>query len=264
MIKELLFFGALMTSPQLAKTSHNYINNDVIIYGNVLRTETQNKSTTIYVNDTYSMSTPENDENLFIINNVQKYICTMQIYAIGSQGMSEHDGQCSLTINEQENIYTLNNLNWYDYSTNLEDPNFYNICIVNGNAISTRNYYISLTGLNGYNEETEISYSITITEKSYLKGFVDGETKGYKEGYDMGLQDGENTGYSKGYEIGFKDGTSNAGSPMLKPFDLIKQSFLSINQFMNKQIFPGITIWTIISIPLIFSLLILILKVIRG
>lgn len=234
-----------------SKTTHNYLNNDVVVYGNVVRTETNNNSTTIFVNDSFDMGT-----DIFVIKNVQKYICTMQIYMVGSNAMEQGGEQCQVTINEQTNIYTLSALNYYDQETNGFP---WYACVGIVNASDTQgNYYVSLTGVDGYDLKTDIAFSITITDKPVMP------TKTYEDGYTDGYADGEEIGYTDGYSIGFSDGSKGGSSLLVKPFDLIKQSFTAINTIMNKQIFPGITIWTIVCVPLIFSLLFLILKVIRG
>lgn len=91
----------------------------------------------------------------------------------------------------------------------------------------------------------------------------------YNAGYEKGLVDGRLEGAELGYDRGYNDGVSYGSQHST---DLTSSSFWSwfstmftnIGSLFNVELFGGITIGTLILIPLLLSILLFILKLVRG
>ena len=114
-----------------------------------------------------------------------------------------------------------------------------------------------------------LSVSNSVDFNSYQNGFDEGKKVGYEEGSkdgynegkENGIQQGEEIGFDKGYDKGLSDGALNKG---FNPFTMVSTAFDSVSKLLSVNIFGGITIATMISIPLIFLVVLFILKLIKG
>ena len=77
----------------------------------------------------------------------------------------------------------------------------------------------------------------------------------YFLGYDIGHTDG----YNQGYEVGFNQGSSDESV-----FSLLKHAANSIQDLLNIEVLPNISLWLLISIPLSISIMLIMFKLLRG
>ena len=66
-------------------------------------------------------------------------------------------------------------------------------------------------------------------------------------------------GYNDGYNVGFNEGTSNEGV-----FSMLKHAANSLQDLMNIEVLPNISLWLLISIPLSISIMLIMFKLLRG
>jgi hypothetical protein len=104
----------------------------------------------------------------------------------------------------------------------------------------------------------------------YLKdlGISPSYTEGYDTGYDTGYFDGDSQGYLDGfefgYESGFEDGFNELNNTASGLFQILGSAFTAIGSIFNIMILPGITIGMLVFVPIIFALLLFIIKILRG
>ena len=73
----------------------------------------------------------------------------------------------------------------------------------------------------------------------------------------------------EGYRDGYKDGeiagiNSSLGNSSSNVFSVLKNAASAISAFMNIEVLPNISMWLLISIPLSISIMIIILRLLRG
>lgn len=110
----------------------------------------------------------------------------------------------------------------------------------------------------GYNDGYAIGYNAGLyenNEKLYNAGYSAGKLEWETIGYNAGLQTGFNNGYLAGLD---------AGANINPSVDWIKSLFIGMGAFLSVEIFPNVTIGLIVAIPLLFSLLLWFVKLIRG
>ena len=66
-------------------------------------------------------------------------------------------------------------------------------------------------------------------------------------------------GYNDGYNVGFNEGTSNEGV-----FSMLKHAANSLQDLLNIEVLPNISLWLLISIPLSISIMLIMFKLLRG
>ena len=81
----------------------------------------------------------------------------------------------------------------------------------------------------------------------------------YQEGYAIGYNTGYNDGYSQGYGVGFNEGSSDENV-----FSMLKHAANSIQDILNIEVLPNISLWLLISIPLSISIMLIMFKLLRG
>jgi len=79
-----------------------------------------------------------------------------------------------------------------------------------------------------------------------------------KEGFKTAYDNGASQEYSKGYSAGYANGIGQAGE-----IPWLVSMFNAIDSIFNIEIFPGLKIWYIIAIPVIFSLIAFVLSFFR-
>jgi hypothetical protein len=98
--------------------------------------------------------------------------------------------------------------------------------------------------------------------------YQEGETDGYNEGYFDGYDDGNFDGFENGYDAGFNDGydvgyeANTAGNEGL--FDMMASLFGGVGAVFNIYVLPSITLGMLVFVPIIFALLMFIIKILRG
>ena len=66
-------------------------------------------------------------------------------------------------------------------------------------------------------------------------------------------------GYNDGYNVGFNEGSSNEGV-----FSMLRHAANSLQDLMNVEILPNISLWLLISIPLSISIMLIMFRLLRG
>lgn len=69
--------------------------------------------------------------------------------------------------------------------------------------------------------------------------------------------------YDRGKDDGFSEGVSTSGS-YTGVFDMLYRAANSIGAILSIEVFPNISLWLLISIPLSISIMIIIFKLLRG
>jgi hypothetical protein len=186
-----------------------------------------------------------------------------------------------------KHIFTFNNQTSNEYKLYLD---------VSSSSSSTINFaYIQTINVNNYGYYDSFFYivddafgslflpsytSLTLTLLStsatryfdawYLKdlgiseAYGQGENDGYDMGYNQGYGDGEEFGYEQGYETGFEDGFNELNNTASGLFQILGSAFTSVGSIFNIMILPGITIGMLVFVPIIFALLLFIIKILRG
>lgn len=114
----------------------------------------------------------------------------------------------------------------------------------------------------GYNEGYNDGYAI-----GYNAGLYENNENLYTAGYSAGKLEWETIGYNAGLQTGFNNGYLagvDAGANINPSIDWIKALFIGMGAFLSVEIFPSVTIGLIVAIPLLFSLLLWFVKLIRG
>lgn len=65
-------------------------------------------------------------------------------------------------------------------------------------------------------------------------------------------------GYRDGYKIGLDDASQNT------VFSLLKKGISSINELLNIEVLPNVSLWLLMSIPLSISMMVIMFKLLRG
>lgn len=119
---------------------------------------------------------------------------------------------------------------------------------------------------------TSSSYRPTM-QKILLRAENKINSQSYKYGYDTGLKEGEKIGYNigvdfgdeQGYDRGYKDGRSEGeASKNYNPFTLVSSAFSSFGKLFNVEIYNGLTIGVLVCVPIIFCVVLFIIKMIKG
>jgi hypothetical protein len=106
----------------------------------------------------------------------------------------------------------------------------------------------------GYSDGNSAGYNT-----GHEEGYNGGYEEGYNAGYNSGHEDSYNFGYNEGYKVGVTDGSKNFGI-----WDLFSNAFGSIGNVLNIQLFPGVTLGLILSVPIVFAFLLWLIHVLRG
>lgn len=116
---------------------------------------------------------------------------------------------------------------------------------------------------NGYTEEEVQSIKQHYFNMGLNEGYDRFYNAGYQEGYDTGYTTGQNSVASNSaqYEAGFEAGVN---SNSLKIGGVITSILSGLTNFLNIQIFGGITLGGVMLLPIMFGALWLVLKLLRG
>lgn len=103
-------------------------------------------------------------------------------------------------------------------------------------------------------------------------GYQSGFTKGYdtaeadvfpvafQQGFNIGFDDGFNEGFDEGFDEGFEGFADSGGFG----FAWIQTFFSLFTAIFSITLLPGLSVGTIVAIPIVLSLIFFILKLIRG
>ena len=88
--------------------------------------------------------------------------------------------------------------------------------------------------------------------------YSDGYQAGYSDGYQAGEDDGYLSGKEDGYNLGFIDGYNKGlidGNTETNIFTYLNGVFRAVDAFLSVEIIPGITLWAIVLIPIVFGVI---------
>lgn len=98
------------------------------------------------------------------------------------------------------------------------------------------------------------------SEQYLLASFADDTRGGSAENWQAGYQ----TGLAYGYQQGYEQGSADNNGLSTNPFDLISNAFSSLASILNITILPHLTLGVLIFTPLIFGILIVLFRMIKG
>jgi hypothetical protein len=106
-------------------------------------------------------------------------------------------------------------------------------------------------------------YDIYSSSSSYSNGYSDGASVGYSNGYSEGASVGYSNGYTEGASVGYDDGLYDASSNF-GIWDLFSNAFGSVGNILSIQLFPGLSIGLLISVPIAFAFILWLIHVLKG
>lgn len=77
----------------------------------------------------------------------------------------------------------------------------------------------------------------------------------YYIGYNIGYDDGYNNGYNTGF---------NQAQSTDNVFSILKKGVNAINDLLNIEVLPNVSLWLLMSIPLSISMMVIMFKLLRG
>ena len=80
----------------------------------------------------------------------------------------------------------------------------------------------------------------------------------FSEQLAIARDDGYQDGYNKGYQVGLDDASVNT------VFSVLKKGISSINELLNIEVLPNVSLWLLMSIPLSISMMVIMFKLLRG
>ncbi|MEM0173488.1 MAG: hypothetical protein QXI16_03160 [Sulfolobaceae archaeon] len=193
-----------------------------------------------------TFNTPNYDITIDIYNNILSieiiaFVPALNTYYIDfgtndTSTLAINDGSFKLLSNNLQG-----QLNYEVYSKGFDDGKY--VGLEDGSEIGF---------IEGYNAGLLQSQN-----ESYNSGYAEGSLDGFNEGYFLGLNDPENPEYDVRYDMGFNSGYAEGVSAQLD--DDVSGFFGSIFSFIggifNTQIFPGLTIGLLASIPIMLAVL---------
>lgn len=196
--------------------------------------------TTLGINAYYTKLAINNDNELIIngsdyIPGLTRYN-DLQQYANIDTFIKIEFSNCLINVIEifEEDLTNFNRIdfdNWVGDSTKYIDNNFINYI----------NTFLA----------TDINNKMSIA-------FENGKSNGYEDGYYDGLQDNENA-YNQGYEDGIGDNIIPKN--IIGWFRILAKG---IQQVLDIEILPYMKVSYIISIPIMFGLILFIIRLVRG
>lgn len=108
------------------------------------------------------------------------------------------------------------------------------------------------------NNDTSFKFGqkVTYTEEQYINGIND-----Y---FDLGYDSGRNAGYSDGYSKGYVDGVATGGDVTMTGLNMVGGAIEQFTPVFGLEVLPNITLGTLISIPVICSIIVIIFRIARG
>lgn len=91
------------------------------------------------------------------------------------------------------------------------------------------------------------------------------DTRGHAiyESWETAYETGYTNGYGNGYGDGYADGYNQTDSNTANAFGYIGQAFEAVSNVLAIQVLPHITLGLVFSIPLTFTLIILVFKLVK-
>ena len=229
----------------------------------------------------------DNDET-YVHNNLQptslNSLTYEQLYNIIEPSNETWNNTCTLTFDFNSSIsagdlllysfmfnkiqiYQSNGQLFYEYDYGYNTTGSFDLSSLSLND-TQKNQYINkvvLTFTNSSYRPTMQKILLRAENKinsfSYDYGYDKGLKEGETIGYNNGLEVGDEQGYNRGYNDGRSEGEANTN---YNAFTLISNAFSSFGKLLNVEIYNGLTIGVIVCVPIIFSVVLFIIKMIKG
>ena len=146
----------------------------------------------------------------------------------------------------------------------LPDFNILNFSYYNSTSFSTFYEYVNgnqvLSNLFSINVNYIYNNSIfNFSVNKSLVNFININQDTITPLLDASYSDGYTSGYNDGYNVGFSEATSNEGV-----FSMLKHAANALQDFLNIEVLPNISLWLLLSIPLSISIMLIMFKLLRG
>lgn len=166
--------------------------------------------------------------------------------------------------NQDGNFLTYEAISYDDFKSHGLSVNFnaINLFDYDSNKVKIFNSYIQQNTI-GNLFNANYKFDVITTYLDYNFKFVNimkyNDVNDYQEGYAFGYDTGYNDGYGQGFDVGFNQGSSNEGV-----FSMLKHAANSLQDLLNIEVLPNISLWLLISIPLSVSIILIMFKLLRG
>lgn len=181
------------------------------------------------------------------INVIDYYIKDIEIEYSLSNGLTALDDRI-ISIDSSDYNIRINDTNSYiELYVYVDSNSELNIDLTLSNGEEqVFNNTIYENGIDGFpfNNAYYSDFNLTINTYDYYYIYSLGYDEGYDEGYDYGYDEG----YGYGYDIGLED-----NEEPFSVFRFLERVTATIANLLNTQIFPNITIGTILFIPIILK-----------
>lgn len=159
----------------------------------------------------------------------------------------------SSTVNDTNILYKINGFTYITY---------FSATITNA---STMNYFY-LPAFTYVEIQVQSGTSARYFDAWYLEDLGQSASwgEGYTDGYIDGFTDGEDNAYPVGYDDGYEDGLSALEDTNSGLLDILSSLFGAVGNVFNIYVFPGITMGMLVFVPIIFAMLLFVIKLLRG
>ena len=142
-------------------------------------------------------------------------------------------------------FYSVLNVSYYNYDSLFDGLLTYLGSLSHTYLVANSNYQISNNILSSHSLQRTKFVNI---DKDFITPVENSvSTESYKDGY------------KDGYKIGFDEASSNEDV-----FSMLKYAANSLQDFLNIEVLPNISLWLLISIPLSISIMLIMFKLLRG
>lgn len=163
---------------------------------------------------------------------------------------------------ERNNTY----FNLYQITINLNRPT--TPSQYNTRTYFFREYYNGSLQVGSFNNGLEISLGDNGNINLYAEGFVYSRYSSFYNSYgagdvsyNSGYEAGVRVGYNNGYSVGYQDGLDNNPTNV---FDMLASAFNSIASVLNIELLPNLPLGMLIFTPVIVTIIIVVVKMIKG
>lgn len=190
---------------------------------------------------------------------------TVKKMSITIDNQSSHDYRFYFDASSSASGFTVY---WYtpqmswDYNSNYYHTNLFPMVIKSYSKISI---YQATTSNQSYFDAIyldDLGLSSAYTN-GYTNGDYDGQVEGYENGYEVGYNDGEDDGYEVGYDDGFIVG-NDEGQATIGLFSVLAGAVSAVTGIFSLEIFPNLTLGSLILIPLVISIFVFFKKMSRS
>lgn len=150
----------------------------------------------------------------------------------------------------------------YYFSTTSRISYSLNVFITNPNEPNQTSRYLNRLDVDNAVNITNIN--LNLSSNGFISGTIVPFTRDYADFGSDAWEQGYETGYNNGYDIGFNDGVVEGSVTESSIGSLMSSVFKGVEQVLSIEIVPNINVGTIVSIPIVLSLLLFLIKMVRS